>query len=336
MNQQVFSALCGFDNAAKKLVSIYCNASAPGQELKNWFSSVDFEVLPQDVTCMAAMAAARTDFAAAPEALVPRLRGFVKYVHTLNAGMLSGLYLLGAALNKAEIPVILLNETALYLTYPDTLRRPLWQMRIGVPEEDYVHALDIAWENDFQVEQFQYSASARQNATRQITITPVAKDAALWQDAAELKKGNAVFLCPNTSDLLISICQDAFRALTKNAPRAAIVRWIMDMHVLLEHLSPQQWLCAAQKARQEKVCAHMHLLFLLYAEVTGSFSMDMSPFACGRDADTLLKLLKSFSTCPEKGQRIRRTYLLYRIRRPDSISGTVRLILRHTLRKIAQ
>ena len=326
-------ALCGIDETVQSLTGIYSSESAAEQELEHWFSSVDFESLPPEVSCMAAVAAAGNGFSGTPADLIPRLRGIIKYVHTLNAGMISGVCMLGEALNKAQIPLILLGDTALYLTSPKAPERHLWQMRIGVPEADYSHTLKIAREAGFRVEEYRYTALVSQNATRQITIIPLPGSAGLWQGASECKKGNAVFLCPERGEVLISVCQDTFRALTRNTPRSAMIRWVMDFTSLSRQLTEQDWHLAAKAAKQEQACAHVYLLCMLYAGMTGQYPAQTSLFGDGRDADTLLKALECYLSHPKKGGKLRRSYLLCRMRRPDSAFAAALLFLRQILRK---
>ena len=327
-------ALCGFDETFQSLAGIYSSESTSEQDLECWFSSVDFESLPPEVSCMAAVTAARNGFAGTPTALIPRLRGINKYVHTLNAGMISGVCMLGEVLNKAQIPLILLGDTALYLSCPDAPERHLWQMRVGVPEKDYNRSLNYAREAGFRVEEYRYTALVCQSATQQITIVPLSESAGLWRGAAEHKKGNAVFLCPERSEILISVCQDTFRALTQNTPRRAMIRWAVDFARLLRQMSEQDWLRAAQAAKQEQACAHVYLLCMLYAEMTGRYPSQIPLFGDGRDAMVLLDTLECYLSHPKKGRKLRRSYLLCRMRRPDSALATATLFLRQVFAKI--
>lgn len=334
MNQQQILSLCGMEESLCRLMGLYCKQHPSEEEISRWFSEIEFEALPPEVSCMAAAMAAANGYTGTPKELIPRLRGIVKYVHTLNAGMFSGVCMLGEALNKAQIPLILLGDTALYLTNPKTPERHLWQMRLGVPETDYSHTLKIAREAGFRVEEYRYSALASQNATRQITIIPMPESAGLWQGASEYKKGNAVFLCPERSEVLISVCQDAFRALTRNSPRSAMIRWTVDFRCLSQQLTEQDWLLAAKAAKRERASAHVYLLCMLYAGMTGQYPAQTFLFGDRRDADTLLDALECYLSRPKKGGRLRRAYLLCRMRRPDSALAAVLLLLQQVLRKV--
>lgn len=119
MEQTQLIRLCGLDDTACSLAAIYCR----GNGLSPWFAEVDFEALRPEVSCMAAAAGSATGFSDVPETLIPRLKGIVKYVHTLNTGMAAGVCTLAAALNQAGITPLLLDDTALYLNWPTATQR---------------------------------------------------------------------------------------------------------------------------------------------------------------------------------------------------------------------
>ena len=333
MLHQQLVELCGFDNATHQLTGLYC--SGPAQELKNWFDSVDFEKLPPEVTCMAAVAGSSAQFEGVPQPLIPRLRGIIKYVHTLNSGMMAGVCALAAALNRADLPVLLLEDTALYMHHAELPQRHLWQMCIGVRTRDYAQTLNIARECGFTVETFPNAASLRQGVTRQITVIPVDDASYLWHGAQELKKGNAVFLCPESAAILIEISQRAFRSLTKQTARVAMVRWCMDVKLLSELMTDADWLRAVQIAKGEHACSHMNLLFAAYRAITGADLPQTALFGNGRDVRRTLRLLHALRRCPETGHRIRRRYLLCRLRRPDSMVHSCAIFLKGVLRKLS-
>lgn len=334
--ERQFSALCGLRHEAQALTRIYCSEPVSEQALNDWFASADFEALPSEVTCMAAVAGARIGFSGVPQTLAPRLRGIIKYVHTLNSGMMAGACMLGAALNKAKIPVLLLEDTALYMSCPNASQRHLWQMRLGVRRQDYSRTLDIAREAGWDVEEFLHTSAVRQGTMRQISITPVEDTSYLWSGAAELRKGNAVFLCPEAAAILIGINQSAFRALTKPNAHTAIVRWVMDMKLLLAQFTEADWHRAAEIAHKEHACSHMCLLLAAYAAVTGITPAQAELFGTERDAFRVLRLLQKFRGCTEKRQKLRRLFLLYRLRRPDCILCSVKLFLQHILNRIGR
>jgi len=334
MTKQDYSALCKLSDAAQALLGIYHAAAPSAQALGTWFAGADFEALPSEITCMAAATAAAAGFSGVPQELIPRLRGIIKYVHTLNSGMMAGLCALGSALNRENIPVLLLEDTALYLSCPDAPQRQLWQMRIGVKKQDYDRALDVARRAGFTVETFLYSALAKQGVTRQITILPVDGSSWLWQGAGALKKGTAVFLCPQIAATFIGISQSAFRALTKPNPSSAIVRWSMDMKLLLGQFTSSDWSQAAEFAHKERAGSHMRLLLEAYASLSAAACTQTELFATGREAQRLFKLLTAFRATPEKGQSIRRLLLFCRLRRPDCLAAAARLFFKEVLKKL--
>lgn len=104
MPQDILS-LCGLGEPARNLAEIYCKENISHQALHTWFTSVDFEKLLPQITCMASAAGKLTDFSGVPEDVIPRLRGIIRYVHTLNSGMLAGVWAVCAKMNEAGIPL---------------------------------------------------------------------------------------------------------------------------------------------------------------------------------------------------------------------------------------
>lgn len=327
---QALYTLCGFDKDVQTLARIFTAAREPG----DWFSSVELDALPPEVSCMAAAAAAAREYAGVPQALVPRLRGIVRYVHTLNSGMISGLCALGTALNGAGIPALLLEDSALYLSCTQGPQRHLWQMRLGVPRQDYRRALETAREAGWTVEEFPYASMARQGVTRQVSIAPVDEASWLWRNTSQLKKGSAAFLCPENAAILMGLSQSAFRNLTKPNPRPATVRWCMDMALLLPRFTEADWQRTAALAAKDHVRSHMHLLLLAYGAMCGSDLPQRTLFGTQREALRLLELLEALRACPETGHKARRVFLLCRLRRPDSLARSTLFFFREALRKL--
>lgn len=332
--QEKLLAFCGFDPSTSALTKIYSQENISSTELGQWLDGEDFEALPSHLTCLASAAGSAVQFASVPEELIPRLRGIVKYIHTLNSGMFSGACLLGAACNRANIPVLLLEDTALYMRYANAPQRHLWQVCLGVHTAQYETVLTLAQESGYTVERYPYAAVARQGITRQIVIRPVAEDSYLWSGATELAKGNAAFLCPEAAAMLIESCQHAFRALTKANPQIFLARWCMDMKILLSHLSDSDWLRAKEIAGNEHALHHLRFLFEVYTAATAISPEAFQLFGAQKDVKKVLGLLRAHAACPETGHKLRRAYLLYRLRRPDSVTAAATLLLKQFFRKL--
>lgn len=322
--------LCGFDSVTHRLTALYCQADMPAQALADWFSSVDFEALPPEITCMAASAGALCGFDSVPGTVVPRLRGIIKYVHTLNSGMMAGICMIGKVLNQAGIDVLLLEDTALYAAFPDAPQRHLWQMRLGVRRRDFQNAVEHIAQAGFETEKYVYAAVAKQGITRQVSIMSYEDDAYLWQNTTVLQKGAVRFLCPALAATFIQANQSAFRALTKPSPRTAMVRWCMDMKLLTQQMTPEDWQQMLQIAAKEKACGQIRLLTELFCALSGDTTLRGHCAALQSEAQLrkLPGLLLRYRRLPETGHRLQRAFLRCRLRRPDSLVQSCRLLLK--------
>lgn len=327
MNQSVIPALCPMEETQRQLLALYCAQDCSQEALAAWLACVNFDTLPSQITCMASAAAAKTGFDRLPPAVTPRLRGLIKYIRTLNAGMYSALWLLANGLREAGIPALAQSETALYLLCPEAPQRQLWQLRVAVPRESYESALEAAEKIGFQVERRGLVAVARYQTTRWIVIAQVADWEKQSAQAVEVEKHNARLLCPSLPALLLELCQDAFRALTKDSCQGAVVCWLMDLQVLLRLMTEENWETARKMAENDHLTPHIRLLFALRQQLTGCACPQAESVGTLGDAEKLASLLLRLRACPSDPKDLRRRYLLHRLRRPDSLVATGKLIL---------
>lgn len=327
MGQIELIRLCGLDDTACSLAGIYCADETDGQALSEWFTQVDFEALRPEVSCMAAAAASTIDFSGVPEELIPRLKGIIKYVHTLNAGMTAGACTLATALNQADITPVLLDDTALYMLWPTATQRHLWQMNIAVKPEEFSRLPDIACGAGFQVETVPGGIIIRRGAVQQIFVIALKDKAYQRLGATSFQKGTAEFLCPQPAAVLVGLLQRAFRTLLRPNCRADILRWCMDMKHLLGQLSEADWLQAAQIAEAEQAQGHISLLLEVYSQITGA----VTPALCTAEqaAKTLLQLIPAFRE-KKKGK----LWLFCRLRRPDSVPAAAVVFAKEVLKKL--
>lgn len=321
MEQTQLIRLCGLDDTACSLAAIYCR----GNGLSPWFAEVDFEALRPEVSCMAAAAGSATGFSDVPETLIPRLKGIVKYVHTLNTGMTAGVCTLAAALNQAGITPLLLDDTALYLNWPTATQRHLWQMNIAVTPKEFSELAAIAQQAGFQTESVPGGMIIRRGVTQQIFAIALKDSAYQRRGAAILKKGTAQFLCPTPAAVLVGLIQRAFRALLRPNCRADILRWCMDMKHLLSQLSETDWQMAQEIAKTEQAQSHVQLLLDIYQQVTGTATPSLGPEA---SAETLLRLIPAF-----RERKRGKLWLFCRLRRPDSVPAAGIVFIKEALKK---
>ena len=327
LNQDIMT-ICGLDDHARSLSKIYCKESVSHQELNSWFSSVDFEALSPQVTCMASCAGVLTSFEGIAYDLVPRLKGIVRYVHTLNSGMYSGIWALCAKMNEAALPLHVSDDTALCMYYSKEPQRHLWQTFASVRNQDLRQVLKIARDAGFDVEEYPYAAILRKGMTQQMLITAVPDTHYLWQNATEIRKGNATLLCASPQATFLEVSKRAFRALTKPYPRAALICWFMDMRVLASNFKKKDWQQLAELAARENVSSHMRLLLSLYTAHTGADVEYIGLFSNEKEAERLVRLLMKYRALSNKSYKIQRFVLSCRLRRPDSLYHTGRLCLK--------
>lgn len=333
MEERLYTVL-GMDKTVQKLIRLYGTAPVQARELADWFASVFFEELRPEISCLAARLAAVNEFAGVPDGVKPRLQGILRYIRTLNAGVTAGLHILAAELHARGIAALLPEETGLYLAWPDAPQRQMWQVRIGVPESRYAQALDVARSLGYTVETGKTMAVVQKGNIQRFLILPVSPASYLWDGAVTVAKSDC--LVPQNGTVLISLSEGAFRAMTKPQPSAVLVRWAMDMKVLLCHMEQDDWLCAARIAKKEHVGSHLRLLLSVYSALSGVSIGEKyrQLFATKTQEKKLLCLLTAFRALPITQRRLRRSFLLCRLRRPDSRWAATRLFIKQACKKV--
>ncbi len=304
-------ALCGMEESVRTLIGIYCAEHFAEKQLANWFAEIEFEALRPEVSCMAAAISTAHDCVGVPPALIPRLRGIMRYVHTLNSGMAAGICTLGKQYNEAGIPTMLLGSTALHLTAPNRPRRHMWQMEIGVSEEHFPQAVALAKQAGFAVEQTPYSAAARCGNTQCVLIRK-------GMDAAQgTWEGNGVsFLLPDGAELLVSLAQTAFQTLFGTDAKVKLVAFMMDLHCLVA--AKPNWDAVAAAAKKRGLSTQVRLMLEVYHALSSSAEIGdaLHLFSSEKQTARLARLLLQYRAC--KPNTFKRRWLSAQIR--DDVS----------------
>lgn len=333
MEQQQTTTLCGMEESLCRLIGLYCMQHPSEKEIADWFSGVDFEALRPEVSCMAAAMAAACDYSGVPDALIPRLRGIMKYVHTLNSGMTAGLCALGKPFNDANIPAVLVGSTAVHLGYPEPPRRHLWQMQIGVPEEVFSRAVELAERAGFLITLTPFSADARRGNTQRVFIR---RDANPARKAAARTVGGVSFLHPGSGDLLVSLSEAVFQLLSGAAPGAKLIPWIMDLHCVIG--ADPDWNGAAAAAAERRTASQVRLVLELYDSLApGILGGEVLELFGIEDAATrLAQLLLKYRKIRPGSAKLKRLWLSARIRNMDSPSAVPGIFFKELCRAAAR
>lgn len=329
MDQRQIFALCGMEESLCRLIGLYGTRQPSEKDLADWFSGVEFEALRPEVSCMAAAMAAACDYSGVPDALIPRLRGIMKYVHTLNSGMTAGLCALGKRLNDVGIPAVPLGSTAVHLGYSNRPRRHIWQTQISVPEEDFSQAVELAERAGFFIELTPFGAGARRGNTQRIFIR---RDADPAGETNPLTVGGVSFLLPGSAELLVSLGQAVFQLLSGPAPGAKLIPWIMDLHCVIE--ADPDWNGAAAAAAERGIASQTRLILELYNSLipntlTGEI-LDL--FGTAEHTAQLAQLLPKYRDIKPGSARLKRLWLSTRIRNVDSPSAVPGIFFRDLCR----
>ena len=321
MDWKQAAALCGMDSALCTLAELYCRQDAPEEEIAAWFAGIRFEALRPEASGMAAAMAASRNYAGVPAALIPRLRGIIKYVHTLNAGMTAGLYSLGGLLRDAGIPMVLLGGTAVHFGCPQAPVRHLWRMQLGVSEGDFRRVEELAAKAGFTVEATPWCVTARKENTQCVAIVRGA------EGAGALTTGGISFRMPSQAELLTGMADTLFQFFLDKSPGAKLLPWIMDLRCVLSWIS--DWEQTAALCAKQGQAARVRFMLQWYAGISGQELPQslLDLFGTDRETRRLERLLGSCRRCGDKGHRWKRLWLSARIRCPENSLSAAKIFV---------
>jgi len=333
MDQQKTAALCGMEESVCRLIELYCRLCPSVKEMTDWFSGIQFDVLRPEVSCMAAAMAAARDYNGAPLDLVPRLRGILRYVHTLNSGMTAGLCALGKQFNAAGIPAVLLGSTAVHLRYPNPPRRHMWQTEIGVSAADFPRVAALAEQAGFDVKQTPYSITARCGNTQCVLIR---KGIEYVQGTTDLTVNGVLFLLPSSGELLADLAEAVFQVLTGPAPGAKLIPWIMDLHGVIT--STADWKSAASAAAARGTVGRVRLVLELYHSLvpntlTGEV---LNLFGTGDHTARLAQLLLEYRDLKPGRFRLKRSWFSALLKSEGAPLAALGLLLKSLQQALGQ
>lgn len=333
MDQQQAEALCGMEKSMRRLIELYCMQRPSEKEIADWFAGIGLDALRPEASCMAAAMVAANDYKGTPSELVPRLRGIIRYVHTLNSGMTSGLCALGKQFHEAGIPAVLLARTAVHLGYPKPPCRHIWQMQLSVPKADFPRTVALAGQAGFTVEQTPYSATARCGNTQCILIR---KGMEYARGAKELTVNGVSFLLPNSGELLVSLAEAVFQALSGTGLGTNMIPWIMDLHCVIA--STADWKAAAFAAKERGTAGQVRLVLELYnslapSTLTGEI-LDL--FGTQDHTARLAQLLLEYRNPKPGSSKLKQLWFSAQLKRDGAHLATLGLFLTSLLRAVGR
>ncbi|MBE6963741.1 MAG: hypothetical protein E7443_03950 [Ruminococcaceae bacterium] len=329
------STLCSIGPTVRALLKGCCSGLADGAGPAAVLSAMDLERLPPQISGILALEAAAADYAGVPAGAIPRLRGIVKYAHTLYAGMTAGLCALGQLCNNASLPVLLPDSTAIRFGYSIPLRQHTWTAELSVPAEHYAHFLSLAREAGCCVTATRFGATIKRQNTEAVLIRKnTSAKAFLWEGAEPVRIGGTDFLRPEKNRLLVSLLEDGFLLLRSANPGSRLVSWTLDMHAAS---SGADWKTVAALAAGRGSARQLRVMLEVYQTLSlQPLGEDvLSFFPSRQETESLVQLLEASRTALERKHRIRRHWYIARLESADnSAAKALPLFCRGILRTL--
>jgi len=259
---------------------------------------------------MAAALGTGNDYAGIPQRLVPRLRGILRHIHTLNTGMAAGLCALGKRFAEAGISACLVGSTAVLLGCQNPPRRHLWQTEIAVAEEDFPRAAALAEAAGFTVRQTPCGAVTRQGNTQCVFIR---SGMDRNRQMTRQQVGSTAFLMPRVEDLLVELAEGLFVRLSAGDTAVKLLPQLMDLHCLAA--AHPDWAAAAAAAKNRGTAIRIRLVLEVYQALASGTPGEetLALFASGSQTAELAALLKKYRGCSGGRRKLKRLWLRTRI-----------------------
>lgn len=306
-------ALCGIGPTVRALLKGCCSGLADGTGPAAVLSSMELDRLPPQISGILALEAAASDYAGIPAELIPRLRGIVKYAHTLYAGMAGGLCALAQLCAASGIPALLANSTAVRFGFSAPLRQHTWIAELAVAPGRYAQVLSLARKAGYCVAETQFGATVTRQNTESVLIRKNAssKDI-LWEGAEPVRIGETVFLRPERARLLVSLLEEGFLLLRGTNPGSRLVSWTLDVHAAARGAD---WEAVAILAANRGSACRLRVMLEVYQALSAQpLGEDiLSRFSSREKTEPLLRLLEACRALPEGKSRIRRHWYAARL-----------------------
>lgn len=318
MNLEQLAKSCEINESLGRLIELYCMDAPTENEIEDWFSTVDFEALRPEASCMAAAMADKNGCCGVQKTLIPRLEGIKRYVYTLNWGMTAGLCALGRQLAKEGTIAYLCDGTAVRFGCCEPPKRQIWQMQIGVCG-DLQRLADIAKRAGFEVSATPYTLVCKNKSSQCVLVKRLEKP---FERAKTVAVGSTQFLLPDASLVLISLANVGFELLRDIKQGEKLLPWIMDMHCVIRGIT--DWQQVSLDAKRQSACERVRLMLELY----GYLAPDALPtgvtalFGNEKKVKRLIKLLIKYRSL--ENHRLRRLWVLSKITSHGSLLATLK------------
>lgn len=315
MQYQKLLKLCGMKKNMCTLFQLYTSLNPEPTAINRWFSEIDFEALPSEMSAMAASIGADTDYAGVPESLVNRLRGISRYIHTLNTGMAAGLCALNKQCNRHGLQLLLSRSSAIQMSIPEHPARSLWHMDTVISEQDFDQVIQIAEDLGYSITKTTCEAIAKKGNTQSIHIQ---KSSVHRMNTTILAVNGTEFLIPTKEELLVDLCEAATETLSRPDSPSRLLPWLMDIHSLIQSGIDEKQ--ANIIALERRAAAKVQLILLIYHQTSEPAVHSQTPFRFSSDAKALrlANRLQAYRSLRPEGFRLRRHWLYWQIQLADS------------------
>ncbi len=224
------------------LISLLLNNNINNNQITEIFKNLDINNSNHQFLLMLSYLGQKTDWQNFPKEVIPRLKGVQKYYLTSLSSKLPWFINQIIKLNKNDIPILLIKDTAMKAYFAKDIPRIIRNFDIIIPEEKYNIALDLLisqknninnQKNNFSI--FNEKYNVKINIYNNI-FKANEKNTNLLESPKTINFFDTKVKILSSYDMLIHILDNQSRNIFSNEELIARIRWIYDCITIIKNI----------------------------------------------------------------------------------------------------
>jgi len=250
------------DKKDRALIRLCYKDNVDPHEIAAYFDGLIFEACQYDLCCLIALMCSKHNYAGTPEPLIPKIKGLVRYLASMNACRIVELFNFIKEVNQADIPIMLTKGAALRVWYYPKTIRYMADTDVYVAGKDFGRTVQLA--KDYGCEGIlDFHSIDLKKGPLAVDVHRVfvkellngANPDGIWDRAIKASKNGVSFYIPSREDIVLQILVTAFYNVLETSwdKDKKHVKWIIDILPFLLDEEKIDWEKLVMIAEQLKI-----------------------------------------------------------------------------------
>ncbi len=260
----------------RKLIGLCFRDTVTADETADYFDGIVFEECQYDVCCLIAQMCSKHHYAGAPEPLIPKIQGLIRYLTTMNAFRIVELFKFVREINRAGIPVMLTKGAAIRVAYYPKLIRYMADTDIYVARKDFDRTAKLA--KDYGCEsRLSFHSVELKKGPLAVDVHKVfvkellngANSDGIWRRAFKSDQKGVSFYIPSKEDMIVQILVTGFYNVLESSceQEKKHVRWIIDILPFLLDERKIDWKKVVRIAEQLRISDQVKVMIFALGDI---------------------------------------------------------------------